>query len=97
MSKSIHKVLEKHGFILTKEDNGWDISQYTPAGEDWHFFLGKLTELKDYVEGFDPEDEFAMWMEARHNGVAGVPKPYELWKDSLWKENVLNEVLEEIG
>lgn len=93
---NVRKVLEKHGFKVEKVGkHEWDISQYTPAGEDWHITLAALKDLEEFCNTFDPEDNFAMWMEARHK-VAGVPKPYELWKDQLWKENVLNEVLEDL-
>ena len=90
---NIRRALEKHGFIVKKEDNGWDISQFTPAGEDWHIFLFKLGEFESYVEGFDPEEEFENLFRGRPAGLPSVP---ELWKDQEWKQNLLNKIWEEI-
>ena len=93
---NIRRTLEKYGFNVNKEGDGWDISQFTPAGEDWHIFLVHLTEIESYIEGFDPEEEFCNWVEARRSGMAGVPSPSELWKDQEWKQNLLNKIMEEV-
>ena len=93
---NIRRALEKNGFTVEKQSDGWDISQFTPAGEDWHIFLDKLVDFESYVEGFDAEEEFCNWVEARRAGVAGVPSPSELWKDQEWKVETLNKVLEDI-
>lgn len=90
--KRIIKVLEKNGFDVTKESGQWFIHQYTPAGEDWGFYLENLDDLVDYAENFDPDDEFEMWVEAKKNGTSGVPSYSELFEDQLWKQNILKEV-----
>ena len=93
--QQIAKILEKHGFNVKKNGMGYDISQYTPAGEDWNICLFNLTEIKRYCEEFDPEEEFTMWVQAKGK-VDGVPSIPELWKDQEWKQSVLNKVLEEV-
>ena len=75
---------------------GYYISRYTPEGEDWGFELDKLEDIESFIENFDPEEEFEMWIEAKHSGVSGVPSPMPLWKDQQWKENILDEVLQQI-
>ena len=94
---NVRQALEKNGFTVTEDNDGWDISQYTPAGEDWHITLCYGDDFKDYVAGFDPEEEFCMWVEARRAGnVMGIPSPSELWKDQEWKKETLNKVVEDI-
>lgn len=91
------RALEKNGFMVEKDDNGWNISQFTPAGEDWNVYVAKLDDFITIAENFDPEEEFEMWLEAKRGGTAGVPKIPELWQDQLWKQETLNKVLEDIG
>lgn len=94
--KSIRKILENNGFAITKTKDGYELQQYTPAGEDWLIYLSKLKDLKEYAENFDPEDDFEMWIEAKRNGVAGVPEASELWRDQLWKQEKLNKIVGEL-
>ena len=96
MSKNIRKILENNGFNVDVIDGGFEISQYTPAGEDWLLTFNKLEDIVDYAENFDPEEEFTMWIEAKQNGVRGVPSVPELWKDQLWKQELMNKVADEI-
>lgn len=86
------KKLEKYGFNVRKEEDGYELQQYTPAGEDWYLYFRKLEEIKTYAEYFDPEEEFTMWVEAKQNGMKGVPSIPELWKDQLWKQELLQEI-----
>lgn len=96
--KSIKKILEENGFTVERSySGGYYISQYTPAGEDWGIELDKLEDFPEYAENFDPEEEFEMWIEAKHSGVRGVPSPAILWEDQKWKENLLDEVLQQIN
>ena len=93
----VKKILEDHGFNVEQQEDGqWFISQYTPAGEDWGFSIGSLAEIKEYAENFDPEEEFSMWIEAKHNGVKGVPGIAELWQDQLWKQEILKKCASEV-
>lgn len=96
MTKNIEKILEKNDFNVNVIDSGFEISQETPAGEDWFLTFNKLEDIVDYAENFDPEEEFTMWFEAKQNGVRGVPSVPELWKDQLWKQEILNKVADEI-
>ena len=96
MTKNIKKILEKNGFNVNVIDGGFEISQYTDAGEDWCMTFNKLEDIVDYAENFDPEEEFTMWIKAKQNGFSGVPSVPELWKDQLWKQELLNKVADEI-
>lgn len=86
------RILERYGFDISKDECGYFIHQYTPAGEDWGFYVEKLKEVIDYAETFSPDEEFLMWLEAKKSGVSGVPSSDELWKDQLWKQEILEKV-----
>ena len=90
-------VLEENGFSVIPQGDGWFISQWTPAGEDWGFSVDKLDDIKQVAEGFDPEEELEAWIDARRSGVAGVPPTGTLWEDQLWKQAKLKKVAEELG
>ena len=93
---NIKKILEKHGFTVSKSGDCWNIQQYTPEGEDWNLCFSKLEEIKDYAENYSPEEDFDAWWQARKT-VSGVPQsPADLWKDQLWKQEKLNAIWEEI-
>lgn len=93
MKKITVKRLEKMGFDVEKDDQGYNLQQYTPAGEDWNLSFNNLQDIKDYAENYDPEDDFNIWIEAKQNGVVGVPGVAELWQDQLWKQNLLSQLI----
>lgn len=93
--KNIKEILENKGFSVTDEGNNFFVSQYTPAGEDWGFYLDNLEDIKSYAENFDPDEEFSFWMEARGR-VRGVPSPHDLWEDQCWKQDLFNKILNEL-
>ena len=95
-NKTIIKILEDNGFRVNKENNQYLISQYTPAGEDWGFYLEDLHDLPKYAENFDVDENFEMWVEAKQNGVEGVPSYSVLLKDQQWKQQTLRKVAESI-
>lgn len=86
------KRLENFGFTVEKTKNGYEISQYTPKGEDWCLYFDKLEDIIQYAEDFDEGEEFAMWVDAKRSGFRGVPGYKELWQDQLWKKEILCKV-----
>lgn len=92
----VKKVLDDNGFTYKWCCNCWEVSQYTPAGEDWIISLSKLNDIKTYAEDYDPQDDFNYLWEAKCYGLKGVPDVPELWKDQLWKQEKLNKVLEDL-
>lgn len=94
-NKQLNELLESHGFNVEKTKDGWDLQQYTPAGEDWNLHFVDKEDMKQYCENYDPEDDFCMWIEARKRDKT-VPGPMELWKDQLWKQELLNQIGSEI-
>lgn len=92
----IKKVLEENGFGVSKEDNQFFIHQFTPCGEDWGFYLDKLSDIYDYAENFDIDEEFELWVDAKKSGVSGIPSYAELIEDQQWKKDLLEKVAEEV-
>lgn len=88
--KELIKRLKNCGFNVEKEDGLYFISQYTPAGEDWGFYVKDEEDFYNYVENFDPEEEFEMLYKS---GISGLPKVSVLIEDQYWKSEILNEVL----
>lgn len=70
------------------DENGIEFSQYSPAGEDFSFYShGKTAHeivhsVLECSQDFDPDEHIAMWIEAKRNGVAGVPSTRELVHDA---------------
>lgn len=70
------------------ENLGWSVSEdqdagtvelesYSPAGENLVVTVEKenfAEKVREYAEDFDIDEHIEMWVEARNNGVAGVPK-----------------------
>lgn len=92
----IKKILEDNGFKVEKVNGGYELSQYTPAGEDWILSFNNLEDIIDYAENYEPAEDFVMWYEARKNGARGVPDNTTLWEDQQWKKELLNSIKQEI-
>ena len=68
-----------------------EMDQHSPAGEDFSMIIDFDAEdqcssfrdsLESYYEDFDIDEHIEMWVEARKNGVSGVPSIRELVKDA---------------
>lgn len=85
MIEVYRKVCERLDWSVTEHEDGTvELETYSPAGEDIivtvdaHNFV---ENAKAYSASFDVDDHIEMWIEARHNGVAGVPSTRELVHD----------------
>lgn len=96
MSDKLEELLEQEGFAIHKHETCYELKMFTPAGEDWIIGITNLEDFVEYADNFDPEEEFAMWMEARQGGFRGVPSPSVLWKDQLWKQKELKKIAKKI-
>ena len=93
----IEKILEDNGFNITYDSDGCSLQQYTPAGEDWWLYFDEPEEIVEYAENYCPEDDFEIWIEAKYHGdTTGIPSVPELWKDQLWKRDLLHKIADEI-
>lgn len=90
---TIEQILEYNNFNINDTGDGFELSQETPAGEDWYMTFTNLEDIVEYAEYFDPEEEFEFWANAN---CRGKPSTSELWEDQLWKQKLLNKTAEEV-
>lgn len=70
-------------------------SQYSPAGEDFGFdcFYKDAEDLEMEIvkayDDFDIDEHVEMWIEAKHNGVSGVPDVVTLVDDARAIDDML--------
>lgn len=89
------------GFTVT-DGTQLEFEKYTPAGEDFSFTVSgdspenMIEEIKSYSANFDTEEHIAGWIEAKRNGVSGVPSIKELVEDADAIENMLRELAEAV-
>lgn len=83
------------------DKEGVDFRKYSPAGEDFGFYVRGLTgdeimkEIREYAENFDVEDHAIMWIEAKINRtVEGIPDIKTLINDADEIEKMLDELVE---
>jgi hypothetical protein len=87
------------GFTVEKGVTELEFSKYSPAGEDFSFSVSGKTqkelkdEIKSYANDFDVDEHIELWVEARKNGVGGVPSIKELVEDA----DAIKEMLEELA
>ncbi len=103
MTKAIEWIkgkAELHGWsIYEGDDNEYEFSQYSPAGEDFAFCVSGTTAdeiidgVREYAREFDVDEHVEMWIEARRHGVGGVPSARTLVHDA----ETLKEWLEDLA
>ena len=94
--------IEALGWNVTEyEKNEWNIAQYSPAGEDFSFSITHNDSIKDaileifcYAYNFDVDEHIEMWVEARNNGVSGVPNARTLVHDAEDIQEMLDALSE---
>lgn len=77
------------------DDGRVEIGKYSPAGEDFSICVEVedfLRSVAEYAAGFDTEEHVEMWIEAKRNGVSGVPSAYGLCKDADEIQKMLDEL-----
>ena len=82
----IKKIAERLGWRVDEYDDGTvEFSQYSPAGEDFSFTVNAkeaAKEICEYYNDFDIDEHIEMWIDARENGVIGVPNTRRLVEDA---------------
>ena len=76
MKKQHLEICENLGWSVNEDTNDISLQQYSPAGEDFFFYVSKkhyLTDICNYAEDFDPDEHAEMWVECRKS-VRGVPQ-----------------------
>lgn len=98
MREEYLEVLENHDWSVESytEDGRVELQKYSPAGED--FCICVETEnfpdaVAKYAAEFDIDEHIEMWVEARKNGVKGIPSARELVFDA----EDINKMLQELA
>lgn len=89
------------GWSYYCDGDGVDFSKYSPAGEDFGFYVHAVTgdeilnEVIGYVNAFDAEEHMMMWIEAKLCGsTRGIPDIRTLVKDADAIDGMLYELME---
>ena len=91
---------EELGWCIHEDHEEWEFSQYSPAGEDFSFYVctsdvidpeDLAREIRSYANDFDTEEHVEMWIEAQGK-VSGVPDIKTLVKDADDIKLMLNEL-----
>lgn len=90
-------VLGKHGWAVCgyTGDGRAELEKHSPAGEDFIMCVGVENfpaEVREYAADFDIDEHIEMWIEARKNGVSGIPSTRELVHDAEDIDKMLQEV-----
>ena len=90
-------VLEKHDWAVSSytDDGRVEIEKYSPAGEDFSICVEVENfpdAVMEYYEDFNVDDHIDMWVEARRNGVSGVPPTRRLAIDAEAIDEMLKEL-----
>ena len=81
----------------------WELENFSPAGEDLIISVGGTTpegmikDIIEYANNFDPDEHIEMWIEARHNGVGGIPSTRVLVEDADAIERMLEELADKVN
>ena len=93
---SFRAVCEKHDWTIDEIDTeSVELRKHSPAGEDFSFTADVenfVDSVKAYAAHFDIDEHIEMWIEARKNGVNGVPSTRELVKDAEDIDEMLQEL-----
>ena len=97
LNPKIGEIAERLEWEVVKYDDGTvDFRKYSPAGEDFSFTVNAkeaAKEIYEYYDGFDVDEHIEMWIEARKNGVSGVPSTSRLVEDA----EAISEMLKELA
>lgn len=87
---------ESLGWTVREYDDGSaDLSQYSPAGEDFSFCVETenfAEEIRSYYNDFDSDEHAEMWIEAKRNGKSGIPSIRRLIEDADAIESMLEDL-----
>lgn len=86
------------GYEIDSENKCIELEQWSPAGEDFVFYVyGDTVDeiiqaIRDYADDFDIEEHVKMWLDAKEAKVSGVPDVCTLVEDAKAIQEMLNEL-----
>ena len=101
MEEKYRDICESLDWYIASEENGYiELEKYSPAGEDFIMTVPAesfVQEVQEYASDFDVDNHIEMWIEARHNGVRGVPNTRTLVEDAEAIQEMLEELAEALS
>lgn len=76
MNKRMKRICEKLDWKVNEYNTDVELEKYSPAGEDFLFYVDKKNIIKnitEYADDFDADEHAEMWVENMHT-VRGVPQ-----------------------
>lgn len=96
MNKKYLETCENLDWEIYEDDDGTvELRTESPAGEDFSFAVNSkkfVEDIKEYAANFDIDEHIEMWVEAKNNGVGGIPSIRELVKDAEDIDKMLQEL-----
>ena len=102
MTDAQRKIVEDLGWEITgcdagpDEEKSWLLRKYSPAGEDFGFYVEDEAfeeNVREYAADFDPEEHVQMHLDAKYHGkVEGIPSVRELVDDADAIDKMLQDL-----
>jgi len=74
-------IAESLGWSVNVGDDDIELSQYSPAGQDFSFIIRKycdyVKEIYGYYDDYDPSAETMLWVDSEGHGKNGAPHNLE--------------------
>lgn len=80
---------EIRGVEATTTEDGLTEIRFTHVTQDFSFEVKRRDDIIVYYNNFDVDEEVEMWLEAKRNGLQGVPPVTQL----VHEENIIDETL----
>ena len=93
LDKKLSDICERLEWTVREDDDGTiELAKFSPAGEDFNICVDFIQNVKEYAAGWDIDEHIEMWIDARRNGVNGVPSTRELVCDAEAIDKMLQEL-----
>ena len=81
------------GWRAEMQEDGQAEITWQNGEQDYVFYAKDADEIYEYWQNFDVEEEVTMWLDAKRNGVQGVPNLLRL----VAEEQAIDHDLEELA
>ena len=96
LDKKLSDICERLEWTVREDDDGTiELAKFSPAGEGFNSCVDSknfIQNVKEYAAGWDIDEHIEMWIDARRNGVKGVPSTRELVFDAEAIDKMLQEL-----
>lgn len=76
-TKRFQEIAEGLGWSVNIDGTDIELSQYSPAGQDFSFSINKegdyVQQVYEYYDGYDPSEETMLWVDGSGHGKNGAP------------------------